>query len=94
MAAATVTDDSVRDAMIGLVYAYASADQNNSGNNPLAVVYNAATSEEMLGAGGGGGINRFVASFTHFETFSQYGHWSHVKFSFESALRKVHFLHP
>ena len=45
MAAATVTDDSVRDAMIGLVYAYASSGQNNSGNNPLAVVYNAATSE-------------------------------------------------
>ena len=59
-AAASVTDTSVRDALIGSVHAYASANSSNTGNFPLAVVYDASTSQEMMGSGDVGGLNRFV----------------------------------
>lgn len=71
-AAAAVTDSSVRIALIDSVRAYASAGLSNSGNTPLAVVYNAGTSQELTNSSNSGGINRYVSIlfFHHFLTYA------------------------
>ena len=61
-AAATVTDSSVRDQLIGLIRSYASASLISMGNFPFPVVYDPTSSKQLVSLDSGtdgGGINRY-----------------------------------
>lgn len=61
-AAATVTDNSVRDQLIGLIRSYASASLLSMENFPFPVVYDPISSKPLVSLDSGtdgGGINRY-----------------------------------
>lgn len=60
-AAASVTNDAVRDQLISGIHSYASVSLTGMGNFPFTVLYDPSTSMELVSAGGEvdeGGINR------------------------------------
>lgn len=62
-AAASVSDNSVRDQLIDGIHAYASNGPAGS-NLPFTVLYDPMSAEELVNAEGlvdGGGINRYTA---------------------------------
>lgn len=60
-AAASVTNSSVRDQLIGGIHSYASATLAGAGNFPFTVVYNPTSAVEMSDANNNGGIDRCAA---------------------------------
>lgn len=66
-AAATVTDNSTRDTLISGIHSYASIGLIGGGNFPFTVVYDPASSDELVSSGGktdAGGINRYAITDT------------------------------